>query len=104
MYGFFSDSCIYYNYIDKYIDICYVIIIDLLGYGEDQFLMDEMWNFDYIMMLLDWILDKYKDKLIILFGYLMGGCVVLYYVINGYIFIFNLILESMLLGIKEEVN
>lgn len=63
-----------------------------------------MWNFDYIMMLLDWILDKYKDKLIILFGYLMGGCVVLYYVINGYIFIFNLILESMLLGIKEEVN
>ena len=47
--------------------------------------MDETWNFDYITMLLDRILDKYKDQSITMLGYSMGGRVALYYAINGHI-------------------
>ena len=66
--------------------------------------MDETWNFDYITMLLDRILDKYKDQSITMLGYSMGGRVALYYAINGHIPISNLILESTSPGIKEEAN
>lgn len=105
LYGFMGSSNDFIEIIFELFKKFCCLIVDLLGYGKIRvFDSEKYYNMYNIVIVLIGLLDNLNIEKCYLFGYLMGGRLVLYLGINFLIWFEKIILELVFLGLKSKVE